>query len=185
MGVVKSLGATPIKSEVLLSDYIGGHEVKKTDAVEQVSTYKESLALVERLHRQLLDVVKDELDRSGHEELTPVQALLIYNIGADEWSAGELRAKGCYLGSNVSYNLKKLHELNYVESKKSNHDKRQLKLRLTQNGHAVREQLEVMFNRQANTVTPVGGIDADSLSASNKTLLRLERFWSDQVKFKL
>ena len=81
-----------------------------------VSEYQRALTLVERLHRQLLDVVKDDLDRAGHEDLTPVQALLIYNIGEAEWSAGELKSRGFYLGSNVSYNLKKLHDLGYVES---------------------------------------------------------------------
>ena len=185
MGVVKNFGMNPINDNIIIGDYIGGHEVKKTDAAEQISTYKEALALVERLHRQLLDVVKDELDRNGHEELTPIQALLVYNIGENEWSAGELRAKGCYLGSNVSYNLKKLHDLKYVESKKSSHDKRQLKLRLTARGHSVRMQLEAMFTRQANTVSPVGGIESDALNTSNRTLGRLERFWSEQVKFKL
>lgn len=166
-------------------DYIGGSFAEKVDEGKELAIYKNSLALVERLHRQLLDVVKDDLDKCGHEELTPVQALLIYNISEHEWSAGELRARGCYLGSNVSYNLKKLHELKYVESKKSAYDKRQIKLRLTSSGCAVRDQLEATFARHAKTAAPVGGIDSSLLEGANKTLSRLERFWSDQIKFRL
>ena len=134
-----------------------------------VTEYQRALSLVERLHRQLLDVVKDDLDRAGHEDLTPVQALLIYNIGESEWSAGELKSRGFYLGSNVSYNLKKLHDLGYVESGKSVHDKRQIRLKLTKVGIALRSQLSSMFARHASTLRPVGGVETPDLVASNKT----------------
>lgn len=147
--------------------------------------YQKALSLVERLHRQLLDVVKDDLDRAGHDDLTPVQALLIYNIGDAEWSAGELKSRGFYLGSNVSYNLKKLHDLGYVESGKSSRDKRQIRLRLTGNGLSLRTQLAGMFARHAATLRPVGGVETPDLEASNKTLSRLERFWADQIRFRL
>jgi DNA-binding MarR family transcriptional regulator len=152
---------------------------------ECVSEYQRALSLVERLHRQLLDVVKDDLDRAGHDDLTPVQALLIYNIGDSEWSAGELKSRGFYLGSNVSYNLKKLHDLGYVESGKSVHDKRQIRLKLTQDGTALRAQLAGMFGRHAATLRPVGGVETPDLEAANKTLSRLERFWADQIRFRL
>lgn len=190
VAVRKELGAQKFEArkfeaQGVIPDYIGGNTVEKVDFEVQVASYKDALSLVERLHRQLLDVVKDDLDRTGHEELTPVQALLIYNIGKEEWSAGELRSKGCYLGSNVSYNLKKLHELKYVESKKSPYDKRQIKLRLTENGRAVCDQLEKMFVRQAKNLTPTGGIEHNSLVGASKTLQRLERFWSDQIKYHL
>jgi DNA-binding MarR family transcriptional regulator len=72
--------------------------------------YLETLNLVERLHRQLLDVIKDELDRRDEREINSVQALLLFNVGDQELTAGELRTRGHYLGSNVSYNLKKLVE---------------------------------------------------------------------------
>lgn len=153
--------------------------------IEGVAEYHRALSLVERLHRQLLDVVKDDLDRAGHDDLTPVQALLIFNIGEHEWSAGELKTRGFYLGSNVSYNLKKLHELGYVESEKSLHDKRQIRLRLTPDGLSLRSQMMGMFNRHATTLRPVGGVETPDLKQSNKTLSRLERFWADQIRFRL
>jgi DNA-binding MarR family transcriptional regulator len=159
--------------------------VEQSTLTPEVSEYRRALSLVERLHRQLLDVVKDDLDRAGHDDLTPVQALLIYNIGDAEWSAGELKTRGFYLGSNVSYNLKKLHELGYVASEKSNFDKRQIRLRLTKSGLALRTQLEALFNRHAVTLRPVGGVETPDLERSNKILSRLERFWADQIRFRL
>jgi len=76
--------------------------------------YLESLSLVERLHWGLLDVVKDEFDRRGRSDINPIQALLLFNIGDKELTASELRSRGYYLGSNVSYNVKKLIEMGYL-----------------------------------------------------------------------
>ena len=76
-------------------------------------SYLESLALVERLHRLMLDVIKDEFERLGMLEINSVQALLLFNVGENEVTAGELKSRGYYQGSNVSYNLKKLVELGY------------------------------------------------------------------------
>src|SRR5438045_8264698 len=84
--------------------------------------YLEALTLVERLHRRLLDVIKDEFDRRGRSDINSVQALLLYNIGDKELTAGELRTRGYYLGSNVSYNLKKLVEMGFLDHQRSRVD---------------------------------------------------------------
>ena len=76
--------------------------------------YLETLGLVERLHRLLLDVIKDEFERLGQIEINAVQALLLFNIGENEVRAGELKTRGYSLGSNVSYNHKKLVEMGYM-----------------------------------------------------------------------
>src|SRR6266853_2061695 len=86
--------------------------------------YLEALTLVERLHRRLLDVIKDEFDRRGRADINSVQALLLYNIGDKELTAGELRTRGYYLGSNVSYNLKKLVEMGFLDHQRSRVDRR-------------------------------------------------------------
>jgi DNA-binding MarR family transcriptional regulator len=70
--------------------------------------YLQIIALIERLHREFLEVVKAELDRRAIRDLNNVQAMILFNIGEEELSVGELTIRGCYLGSNVSYNLKKL-----------------------------------------------------------------------------
>ena len=86
---------------------IGTHA--STDEAEDLKgRYLVSLKLIERLHRLLLDVIKDEFERLGRVDVNSVQALLLYNIGDAELTAGELTSRGYYLGSNVSYNLKKL-----------------------------------------------------------------------------
>ena len=147
--------------------------------------YLEMLQLVERLHRQLLDVVKDELDREGLDDLNSVQALLLFNIGDQELTAGELRTRGHYLGSNVSYNLKKLVDAGYIRHERSAVDRRSVRVSLTESGHAVREQLNVLFERQGSSLAPVGGVEADQLPAMNTNLARIERFWADHIRFRM
>src|SRR5881392_1100333 len=94
--------------------------------------YLESLHLVERLHRRLLDVIKDEFDRRSRSDINAVQALLLYNIGDSELTAGELRTRGYYLGSNVSYNLKKLVEMGFLHHARSRMDRRSVRIKLTE-----------------------------------------------------
>src|SRR5467141_4166312 len=103
------------------------------------SLYLEALTLVERLHRRLLDVIKDEFDRRGRADINSVQALLLYNIGDKELTAGELRTRGYYLGSNVSYNLKKLVELGFLDHQRSRVDRRSVRIKLTEKGADVCE----------------------------------------------
>src|SRR6202162_3309511 len=101
--------------------------------------YLEALTLVERLQRRLLDVIKDEFDRRGRANINSVQALLLYNIGDKELTAGELRTRGYYLGSNVSYNVKKLVEMGYLHHARSRIDRRSVRISLTEKGRAVHE----------------------------------------------
>ncbi|MEL7544188.1 MAG: helix-turn-helix domain-containing protein, partial [Pseudomonadota bacterium] len=91
------------------------------------SEYLNSLRLIERLHRLLLDVIKNEFDRMGWSDINSVQALLLYNIGSAELTAGELKSRGYYLGSNVSYNLKKLVDGGYIDHKRSKTDRRSVR----------------------------------------------------------
>jgi len=149
------------------------------------SDYLELLQLVERLHRQLLDVVKDELDREGMDDLNSVQALLLFNIGDQELTAGELRTRGNYLGSNVSYNLKKLVDAGYIRHERSAVDRRSVRVSLTESGHAVCANLNALFERQGTSLMPVGGVDVDQLPAMNTALARIERFWADHIRFRM
>jgi DNA-binding MarR family transcriptional regulator len=147
--------------------------------------YLECLNLIERLHRQLLDVIKDELERVGQPDVNAVQALLLYNIGDQELTAGELRTRGHYLGSNVSYNLKKLVEAGYIHHARSESDRRSVRVRLTERGSTIRKIVAGLFDRHVSLVQPTGGIDHTEIAALNKTLTRLERFWTDQIRYRL
>ena len=147
--------------------------------------YLQGLRLIERLHRLLLDVIKDDFERSGEPEVNPVQALLLFNIADAELTAGELKTRGHYQGSNVSYNLKKLVESGYVHHERSATDKRSVRVRLTDKGRAIRERVNALYNRQLQAVEQVVGLNTDELDRLNKALTRLERYWTDQILYRL
>ena len=147
--------------------------------------YLEALTLIERLHRRLLDVIKDEFDRKGRADINAVQALLLFNIGDKELTAGELRTRGYYLGSNVSYNLKKLVEMGFLDHQRSRVDRRSVRIKLTQKGRDVREIVSSLYEKHVRTVEQVGGISPDEFTGLNKALQRLERFWTDQILYRL
>src|SRR3984885_2455632 len=162
------------------------HTAVKLESASSVRKhYLETLNLVERLHRQLLDVIKDELDRRDEREINSVQALLLFNVGDQELTAGELRTRGHYLGSNVSYNLKKLVEAGYIHHERSEADRRSVLVRLTAKGEVVRKMLHELFERHLSSLGPVGNVDEGNLEPLNTTLRRVERFWIDQVRFRL
>jgi DNA-binding MarR family transcriptional regulator len=147
--------------------------------------YLEALTLVERLHRRLLDVIKDEFDRRGRADINSVQALLLYNVGDKELTAGELRTRGYYLGSNVSYNLKKLVEMGFLDHQRSRVDRRSVRIKLTEKGQEVRNIVDALYQKHVRTVEQVGGISSDEFATLNKSLHRLERFWTDQILYRL
>ena len=147
--------------------------------------YLEALTLVERLHRRLLDVIKDEFDRRGRTDINSVQALLLYNIGDCELTAGELRTRGYYLGSNVSYNVKKLVEMGYMHHSRSRIDRRSVRISLTPEGKAVRDIIAALYEKHVFTVEQIGGVSIDEFKVVNNALNRLERFWTDQIKYRL
>jgi DNA-binding MarR family transcriptional regulator len=147
--------------------------------------YMEALTLIERLHRRLLDVIKDDFERSGEKEVNPVQALLLFNISGAELTAGELKTRGHYQGSNVSYNLKKLVEAGYVNHERSNSDKRSVRVSLTPKGLEVRSRVDAMYNRQLQAIEEVVGFSVDEFDRMNKALTRLERYWTDQILYRL
>jgi DNA-binding MarR family transcriptional regulator len=149
------------------------------------SEYLQALRLIERLHRLLLDVIKDEFDRQGGAELNSVQALLLYNIGESELTAGELKTRGYYLGSNVSYNLKKLVDMGYIHYKRSDTDRRSVRVSLTDKGLEACDIVSKLYHRQLGSVQTVGEVTADDIKGLNKALVRLERFWSDQIRYRL
>ena len=149
------------------------------------SLYLESLQLVERLHRRLLDVIKDEFERNGRSDINAIQALLLFNIGDTELTAGELRSRGYYLGSNVSYNLKKLVDLGFVNHQRSRVDRRSVRISLTPKGVQVAKVVEGLYNRHIGSIEQVGGISADEFTQMNRALQRLDRFWNDSIAYRM
>ncbi|MGY6707828.1 MAG: transcriptional regulator LdtR [Rhizobiaceae bacterium] len=155
----------------------------RKDAIR--SLYLESLQLVERLHRRLLDVIKDEFERQGRSDINAIQALLLFNIGNAELTAGELRSRGYYLGSNVSYNLKKLVELGFINHQRSRVDRRSVRVSLTPKGKDVAEVVEGLYERHIGSIEQVGGIDMNEFQQMNRALQRLDRFWNDTIAYRM
>ena len=166
-----------------LLDFAGPGQAEQEDSFR--GEYEQALRLIERLHRLLLDVIKSEFDRSGGADLNSVQALLLYNIGDSELTAGELKSRGYYLGSNVSYNLKKLVDMGYIHYKRSETDRRSVRVSLTDKGKAACDVVHNLYERQLGSVEAVGEVTEDDVRGLNNALMRLERFWTDQIRYRL
>jgi len=139
--------------------------------------YLDSINLIERLHRQFLEVVKGELDRLGVQDINNIQALILYNIGKDDLTVGELTNRGYYLGSNVSYNVRKMVENNYLAQERSTHDKRSVRVRASDKGLQLWARLDDMFKRHADRMGN-DSVSSSELQQANLVLQRLERFWN-------
>jgi DNA-binding MarR family transcriptional regulator len=140
--------------------------------------YLEAISLVERLHRQFLEVVKLELDGVGIRDINNVQAVMLFNLGDAEMTVSELTWRGCYLGSNVSYNVKKMVENGYLAYERSIHDRRSVRVRLTEVGRQLRDRLADMHQRHIEALK-LTSVQETDLETAAVTLRRLERFWTN------
>jgi DNA-binding MarR family transcriptional regulator len=144
--------------------------------------YLVSIRLIERLHRRFLDVIKAELDRLGIQDINNVQTLILFNINADQLTVGELTARGYYLGSNVSYNRKKLVENDYLLQERSSHDRRTTRVRLSPKGLELTAKIAELYQRNSDELS-ARLLTEDQLRQANQVLLSLERYWSSQISF--
>ena len=158
-------------------------QVSALEAKGFMTSYLEALALVERLHRLLLDVIKDEFERVGVLEINAVQALLLFNIGDHEVTAGELKSRGYYQGSNVSYNLKKLVEMGYMHHQRCEIDRRSVRVRLTPRGREIRKIVSELFARHAEGLQSRGVLELEGIEDITTSLRRVERYWTDQIRY--
>ena len=147
-----------------------------------IQPYHEAISLIERLHRHFLEVVKVELDRLGMADVNNVQTLILYNIGKEELTVGELTNRGYYLGSNVSYNVKKMVEHGYLEHERSAHDRRSIRVRLSAKGLELYDKMNVMFERHVAALAE-SPIDEETLQGATKSLRELERFWTNLLTY--
>lgn len=142
--------------------------------------YLDSILLIERLHRRFLDVIKAELDRLKVEDLNNIQTLILYNISGEELTIGELTNRGYYLGSNVSYNIKKMVENEYLVQERAEHDKRSVKIKLSDKGLAICEKIHALYERHISELQS-GSPSLKELETVNNSLQSLEQFWSQQL----
>ncbi len=144
-------------------------------------SYYDTIHVIERLHRQSLDVLKLELDRLGIQDINNVQSLILYSIGNDQLTVGELTLRGYYLGSNVSYNLKKMVESGYLLQERSLHDRRSVRIKVSAKGATLRSKLDEFFERDAQRLVHAG-LGPNELAALGEELNKLERFWASQTE---
>ena len=144
--------------------------------------YYEAIQLIERLHRHFLDVLKVELDKKNIQDINNVQSMILYNIGDDEMTVGELTIRGYYLGSNVSYNVKKMVENDYLVQERSVHDKRSIRVKLSDKGLELKKLISDMFDRHEGQIEG-SELTGDKLKDLNSTLQLLQRFWAQQASF--
>jgi len=142
--------------------------------------YLDAIALTERLHRQFLEIVKLELENHGMHDVNNVQAMILFNIGDSDMTIGELTLRGCYLGSNVSYNVKKMAENGYIAQERSPHDRRSIRVRLTDKGKSVRNLIMKMIERQLGQLGQ-GSLDEQAMTHALVTFRRLDRFWTQAL----
>jgi len=159
----------------LLSGY---KRVSPLKGLRMYKSYLEAISLIERTHRRFLELVKLELEEVGIHDINNVQGLLLFNIGDAEMTVGELMWRGCYLGSNVSYNLKKMAETGYLVQERSEHDRRSVMVRLTEKGTKLRDRLQSIHVRRHAELLERTEITDEDLRAATVTLDRLERFWT-------
>ena len=145
-------------------------------------SYLETIRLIERLHRRFLDVIKTELDRLGIEDINNVQSLILSNISNEQLTVGELTARGYYLGSNVSYNLKKLVENGYLNQERSPHDRRMTRVRVSEKGLELCQRIDDLYRRNAADLER-DVIGQEQLAAANQLLSALERYWSNYITY--
>ena len=145
-------------------------------------SYLETIRLIERLHRRFLDVIKTELDRLGIEDINNVQTLILSNISNEQLTVGELTARGYYLGSNVSYNVKKLVENGYLNQERSPHDRRMTRVKVSEKGLELTQRIDRLYqNNAAELEREVVG--QEQLAAANQVLSALERYWSNYITY--
>ena len=137
--------------------------------------------LIERMHRRFLDVVRLEMWREDVRDISPVQIMMLSNIGDEDISVRDLIERGYYLGSNASYNLKQLVDGGYVERRTSKRDRRSAHLRVTDKGQEVLKKLAALETRWAEPI--LNAENKEAIETTHMILRRLERCWSDAVRF--
>ena len=145
-----------------------------------INAYYDSINLIERLHRQFLDILKVELERANILDINNVQSMILHNIGTDELTVGELTVRGYYLGSNVSYNVKKMVENGYLAQERSIHDKRSIRVKLSDKGRKLNDAITKLYKKHEERLL-TAGLQNSRLDSMNQVLRDLETFWGEQM----
>ena len=108
---------------------------------------------------------------------------MLFNVGDNEVTAGELKTRGYYQGSNVSYNLKKLVDMGFMHHNRSEIGRRSVRVSLTQKGRDVRKVVSKLFATHAAGLMTKGVLDHRGIDDITMSLRRVERYWTEQIRY--
>lgn len=159
-------------------------DLRNGDAGLPIGWHAEFMRQFERLHRRYLDVIQVVLSERDIDDVNPVQALMIADIGDGEVALRDLIDRGNYLANAATYNIRKLVELGYVEQGRSARDRRVGKVKLTGMGLALRRQLLDADCEISEALSRFGDWHDRSEAVTN-TVRDLERVYLDRISRRL
>jgi DNA-binding MarR family transcriptional regulator len=125
-----------------------------------------------------MDLIKADLENMNIHDINNSQAVMLFHLGDTALSVGELTSRGIYLGSNVSYNVKKMVENGYLTQEHSADDRRVSYVRVTEKGRKLREELTLVHQLRLEQLAPEA-LSAGEIEATTAVLHLLDRFWND------
>ena len=78
--------------------------------------------------------------------------------------------------------MKKLVENEYLIQERSTHDRRSIRVKLSDKGLKLREALTRVFENHVMSLGP-DSVTSENLAEANDALLRLERYWSNLLDY--
>ena len=138
--------------------------------------------MLERMHRRYLDILQVEMKRLAIRDINPVQAFMLLDMGEDELTIQELVDRGYYVRSNALYNIKKLVDAGYFAQARDPHDRRAMRIGLTDKARANCTKLKGRLDDLANRISKRDGPKAD-YTAVHSALRALERAWDDYIRY--
>ncbi|MDR0640761.1 MAG: MarR family winged helix-turn-helix transcriptional regulator [Holosporales bacterium] len=130
----------------------------------------------EKTFRLFLEIIKQELDILGIADISGIQAFILMNINENVITVGEVLTKGYYIGSNASYNVKKMIANKYIMQTPSDYDRRASYLQLTKKGLELCSKLEAAISQHMNRFEAVA-TGKSEIERGLKFLKKVENYW--------
>ncbi|MDR0630481.1 MAG: MarR family winged helix-turn-helix transcriptional regulator [Holosporales bacterium] len=145
------------------------------------NSYLELPIYGEKMHRLFLDVIKQELDNLAVADISSVQAFILMNVNDNVITMGEVLSRGYYVGSNASYNIKKMITNSYMRQTPSDYDKRAIYLSLTEKGLNLCERLENSIKEHIDKFK-ISNANKAEIDKGLKFLKKFETYWQDVLQ---
>jgi DNA-binding MarR family transcriptional regulator len=137
--------------------------------------YLRIFSLSENLNHTFLQSLKRNLVKNKINDINSIQCLILYNIGTKKINVSDIKNQNYYIGSNVTYNLQKMIENNYLIKEKSLLDGRNQEIKLSKKGLSLYMQLNQIFSEWNKNIKNNGFSEKD-IEEGEKALLRLKAY---------